>query len=315
MIQVNLHIPSANVGPLQIGGKRTLNLIGHALQLRASNFKILAQQVHVTRVGFLEGSNLFLHGALFHFRCEDIWVVPAFIFGQRAPLNDICSLQKGLGGGLVPPFNAMPSWENVDEAQECIFQLAAQHVLAKFVEPPYRCVPTGSYSGGGGGSGSGSSSSSSSSSRSRSSSSSSSRGARVGVALVVAIVVVVVVVAVVVVVVVVGKGAAPPPQCKQSLDSSFVGDQMRFAICLLGCMVQIEKREGGTGEGAAPPLQCKQSLDSSFVLTTQVFLRGRVLIATETGVIPNSSVIPTCLVCFLRLSKPILASRCFLRPS
>ena len=45
---------------------------------------------------------------------------------------------------LVPPFNAMPSWENLDEAQRCIFQLAAQHVLAKFVEPPYRCVPTGS---------------------------------------------------------------------------------------------------------------------------------------------------------------------------
>ena len=32
-------------------------------------------------------------------------------------------------------------------------------------------------------------------------------------------------------------------------------------------------------------------------------LWGRVLIATETSVIPNSSVIPTCLVCFLRLSK------------
>ena len=59
---------------------------------------------------------------------------------------------------LVSPFNAMPSWENVDEAQKCISQLAAQHVLAKFVEPPYRCVPTGS-SGGGGSSSSSSSSS------------------------------------------------------------------------------------------------------------------------------------------------------------
>ena len=34
-----------------------------------------------------------------------------------------------------------------------------------------------------------------------------------------------------------------------------------------------------------------------------IIVLGRVLIATETSVIPNSSVIPTCLVCFLRLSK------------
>ena len=34
------------------------------------------------------------------------------------------------------------------------------------------------------------------------------------------------------------------------------------------------------------------------------FLLGRVLIAaTKTSVIPNSSVIPTCLACFLRLSR------------
>ena len=52
-------------------------------------------------------------------------------------------------------------------------------------------------------------------------------------------------------------------------------DQMRFSGCLLGCMVQFEKREGGAGEGAAPPLQCKQGLDSSFVLATQVFLGDR----------------------------------------
>ena len=105
------------------------------------------------------------------------------------------------------------------------------------------------------------------------------RGARVGVgvgvALVVAIVVVVVVVAVVVVIAVVGgKGAAPPPQCKQSLDSSFVGDQMWFAGCLFGRMVQIKQREEVRGRAQRLPRNankvacrvCKGSLWFAFCL-------------------------------------------------